>query len=320
MTVLVLTRPQDATADLVIAELNERSIPVCRVDPGDFPEAVTMAAGIGPDGRLWDGVLRGQHRDVSLTDVRSVYYRRPAAHRLHPDMSHQDARWADAEARAGFGGLMYSLPGLWVNHPHRNAFAAYPPVALVASARSGLSVPRTLITNDSGEAREFVSALPGQVAAYKALGATHPSDHDDRPQALWTRQVRPGEIDESVRRTAHQFQEWVDKEYEVRLTAIGHSLFAAEIHAGSNASRLDFRADYDSLTYRPCQVPEHIARGVNMLTFTFGLQYVALDFLVNPQGHWYLIDVNPNGQWGFIPDLRTPITRALADLLERART
>ncbi|MFE2185689.1 hypothetical protein [Streptomyces sp. NPDC059455] len=37
-----------------------------------------------------------------------------------------------------------------------------------------------------------------------------------------------------------------------------------------------------------------------------------------PQGRWYLIDVNPNGQWGFIPDLRTPITRALADLLERA--
>lgn len=156
------------------------------------------------------------------------------------------------------------------------------------------------------------------MAAYKALGTAHPSDHDDRPHALWTTQVRPGEIGASVRRTAHQFQEWVDKAFEVRLTAIGHSLFAAEIHAGSGPSRLDFRADYDSLTYRPCQVPEYIARGVHALTFAFGLRYVALDVLVNPQGRWYLIDVNPNGQWGFIPDLRAPITRALADLLERA--
>ncbi|AGP58156.1 hypothetical protein [Streptomyces rapamycinicus] len=65
-------------------------------------------------------------------------------------------------------------------------------------------------------------------------------------------------------------------------------------------------------------MPERIARGVHMLMLTFGLRYVALDFLVDPQGRWYLIDVNPNGQWGFIPDLRTPITRALADLLERA--
>ncbi|MFJ1994127.1 ATP-grasp ribosomal peptide maturase [Streptomyces asiaticus] len=318
MTVLVLTRPTDATADLVIAELNERGVPVHRLDPGDFPEALTVAARIGPDRTPWPGVLRGQHRDLSLADVRSVYYRRPAAPRLHPDMSEQDARWAQAEAQAGFNGLLYSLPCPWVNHPHRNGWASYAPVALAAAPRSGLSVPRTLITNDPAEAREFISALPGQVAAYKALGTTHPSDHDDRPQALWTTQVRPGEIDDSVRRTAHQFQEWVDKAYEVRLTAVGHQLFAAEIHAGSDASRLDFRADYDSLIYKPCEVPKHIARGVCMLTFTFGLQYVALDFLVNAQGRWYLIDVNPNGQWGFIPDLRAPITRALADLLERA--
>ncbi|MER8155618.1 ATP-grasp ribosomal peptide maturase [Streptomyces sp. NPDC094472] len=319
MTVLVLTRPTDATADLVIAELNERSIPVHRLDPGDFPESLSMAARIGPDHMSWEGALRGQHRDVSLTDVRSVYYRRPAAHRLHPNLPEQDARWADAEARAGFGGLVAALPCLWVNHPHRNALAALPPVALAAAARSGLLVPQTLVTNDPVEAREFVCALPGRVAAYKALGTTHPSDRDDRPQALWTTQVRPGEIDESVRRTAHQFQEWVAKAYEVRLTAVAERLFAAEIHAGSAASHIDFRADYDSLTYRPCRVPERVARGVHMLTFTFGLRYVALDFLVNPQGHWYLIDVNPNGQWGFIPDLRTPITRALADLLERAR-
>ncbi|MEU1945080.1 hypothetical protein ACFW95_06625 [Streptomyces sp. NPDC059474] len=139
-----------------------------------------------------------------------------------------------------------------MNHPQRNALAALPPVTLATAVRSGLSVPRTLITNDPVEASEFVSALPGQVAAYKALGTTHPSDHEDRPQALWTTQVRPAEIDDSVRRTAHQ--------------------------------------------------------------------YAALDFLVSPQGRWYLIDVNPNGQWGFIPDLRTPITRALADLLERAHT
>ncbi|MFI0736251.1 ATP-grasp ribosomal peptide maturase [Streptomyces sp. NPDC021225] len=320
MTVLVLTRPNDSTADLVIAELNQRSVPVHRLDPGDFPEILTVSARIGPDLTSWQGVLRGQHRDVSLSDIRSVYYRRPGAPRLHPDMSEQDARWAQAEAQAGFSGMTYSLPCLWVNHPNRNALAAYPPVALAAAARAGLSVPRTLITNDPHQAREFVSALPGQVAAYKALGTAHPSDQDDRPQALWTTQVRPGEIDESVRRTAHQFQEWVDKAHEVRLTAVAHSLFAAEIHAGSDASRIDFRADYDSLTFKPCQVPERIAGGVHMLMYTFGLQYVALDFLVNPQGHWYLVDVNPNGQWGFIPDLRAPITRALADLLERAHT
>jgi hypothetical protein len=148
MTVLVLTQPTDATADLVIAELNERSVPVCRLDPADFPESLSMAARIGHDLTSWQGVLQGQHRDVSLADVRSVYYRRPGTPRLHPGMSEQDARWALAEAQAGFGGLLYAMPCLWVNHPHRNRWASYPPVALAAAVRGGLSVPRTLITND----------------------------------------------------------------------------------------------------------------------------------------------------------------------------
>ncbi|TDC23224.1 hypothetical protein E1265_13470 [Streptomyces sp. 8K308] len=117
-------------------------------------------------------------------------------------------------------------------------------------------------------------------------------------------------------RTAHLFQRWIDKAYEVRLTAVGNRHFAAEIHAGSAASRIDFRRDYDSLTYRPCTVPRGIAEGVERLMAAFHLRYAAMDFLVDQDGDWYLVDLNPNGQYGFIPDIREPITQALADLLE----
>jgi hypothetical protein len=49
----------------------------------------------------------------------------------------------------------------------------------------------------------------------------------------------------------------------------------------------------------------------------FDLRYCALDFLVGQDDRtWHLVDVNSNGQFGFIPDLRAPITNALADLLE----
>jgi len=142
MTVLVLTRPDDATADLVIAELTDRGVPVHRLDPGDFPENLAMTARIGPDLRSWEGALRGQHRDLSLADVRSVYYRRPGTPHLHPDMSEQDARWALAEAQAGFGGLLYSMPCLWVNHPHRNRWprtrrSPWPPLSGAGSPSPG---------------------------------------------------------------------------------------------------------------------------------------------------------------------------------------
>ncbi|MEU7181035.1 MULTISPECIES: ATP-grasp ribosomal peptide maturase [Streptomyces] len=316
MTVLVLTRPTDATADLVISELTTREVHVVRLDPADFPESLRVTARIDPHFSTWEGILRGQHRDLILNQVRSVYYRRPSPFRLHPGLSGQDAQWASAEARAGLGGLLTALDCTWVNHPHRNAVAGIGPVALDAALRSGLAVPKTLITNDADEARSFIEELPGRVAAYKALGTQAPSDIDGAPYALWTTQVRAEEITDAVRLTAHQFQEWIPKAYDIRLTVVADQIFAAEIHSSSEAARIDIRTDYDSHTYETCDVPHLVAAGVRRLMDTFGLHYAAIDFLVSQDGEWYLIDVNPTGQWAFIPELRTPITRALADLLE----
>ncbi|MEU3351317.1 ATP-grasp ribosomal peptide maturase [Streptomyces sp. NPDC037389] len=316
MTVLVLTKALDPTADLVISELNDRRVPVCRLDPGDFPENLTVSARIGGSTREWTGSVRGQHRGLPLDQVRSVYYRRPSAFRLSPDLSDTDARWARAEALAGFRGLLASLDCPWVNHPDRNAAAGVGPVALATASRCGLTVPATLITNDPDEARSFIKDLPAQIAAYKGLGDADPGEIDGWPQALWTTQVTAADITDTVTLTAHWFQEWIPKAYEVRLTVVGDQLFGAKIHAGSKESRIDFRKDYDSLTYSPCTIPFGIAEGVRRLMAAFGLRYAAMDFLVNPDGRWFLVDLNPNGQWAFVPDLRPAITHALADLLE----
>ncbi|MER7999762.1 ATP-grasp ribosomal peptide maturase [Streptomyces sp. NPDC095613] len=316
MTVLVLTGPKDATADLVIAELNERGVPVHRLDPGDFPESLIASARIGPRRYAWGGDLRGENRYVDLGQVHSVYYRRPSEVRPRRDLSEQDAQWAAAEARAGLGGLLAALERTWLNHPQRNAAAGIKPLALATGARCGLSIPETLITNDPDEARAFIKSLPGRVAAYKALGTQAPSGIDGEPYALWTTQVRAAEITDAVSLTAHQFQEWISKAYDVRLTVVAAQMFAAKIHSSSEAARVDIRTDYDSHTYEPCDVPDSVAAGVRKLLDVYGLHYAALDFLVGQGGEWRLIDVNPNGQWAFIPELRNPITQALADLLE----
>ncbi|MFT2017752.1 ATP-grasp ribosomal peptide maturase [Streptomyces sp. 796.1] len=316
MTVLVLTRDADATADLVIAELNNRGVRVHRLDPGDFPQAVGLSAHIGPYDKRWVGSLKGRHQDLLLDRVTSVYYRRPSSVHLSDEMSEGDARWAESEARAGLG-VLTALPCPWINHPYRNAVASVTPMALATAARCGLIVPRTLITNNPEDARSFVKALPDSVAAYKALGTKAPTEVDGQPHALWTTKARPEDIDDSVALTAHQFQQWIPKVFEVRLTVVGTQMFAARIRAGSDASRIDFRRDYDSLTYGPCTVPDKVHDGVRKLMHEFGLRYAALDFLVNEHGNWYLVDVNPNGQWAFVPFLREPITHAIADLLEQ---
>jgi hypothetical protein len=104
--------------------------------------------------------------------------------------------------------------------------------------------------------------------------------------------------------------------YEVRVTAVGERMFAAQVHADSDAARIDIRRDYGAHADAVCPVPEPISRGMHTLMAVYGLSYVAVDFLVDRQDRWHLVDVNPNGQWAYIPQLRGPITQALADELE----
>ncbi len=46
-----------------------------------------------------------------------------------------------------------------------------------------------------------------------------------------------------------------------------------------------------------------------------GLVYGAFDFRVAGD-EWILLELNPNGQWAFVPDLLDPIASAIADLLD----
>ena len=135
--------------------------------------------------------------------------------------------------------------------------------------------------------------------------------------ALYTSPVTAQEITDGVARTAHLFQARIPKEFEVRLIIVGEHQFAARIDASSDKARIDWRADYDSLAYRPVTVPQPVVEGVQQLMASLGLAYGALDFVVDHNGCWHFLEINPNGQWGWI-ELVTdlPITDAIAGLLE----
>jgi ATP-grasp ribosomal peptide maturase len=319
VTVLVLTQRLDPTADLVIRELHQRGMPVFRCDPGGFPEAVELQAHISVAGAV-TGTLRLKEREVDLEKVTSVYYRRPTPHRAHSRLDSRERSWSEREAAAGFGGVLTALGCRWVNHPHRDTAAAHKPHQLAAAARVGLSVPESLITNNADAAQAFVRAQGKTV--YKSMtGGPHPDGEARTASALYTTLVAEEEITPGVRQTAHLFQAWMDKAYEVRLTVVGEQLFATRIDAASTKARTDWRSDYRSLTYCSVEPPSEVGRAVHRLMSDLRLTFGALDFVVTPDGRWVFLELNPNGQWGWI-QLATgqPIAAAIADHLQESST
>ncbi|MFD7365880.1 ATP-grasp ribosomal peptide maturase [Nocardiopsis alba] len=319
MTVLVLTQRFDPTADLVIRELHRREVPVFRCDPGDFPEQSALCAHLSSTGTV-TGTLRQGVREISLTEITSIYHRRPSPHRAHHQLNESERRWSEREAAAGFHGVLSALDRFWLNHPDDNRVAAHKPRQLAQAAQAGLSVPESLITNTTHAAHTF--ALAQGKTVYKPMtGGPEPDGSGQVRKALYTTVVEPEEIGPGVERTAHLFQVWVDKAYEVRLTVVGEELFAARIDARGEAARTDWRSDYGSLSYAPIQTPSPVREAVLRLMCALGLTYGALDFVVTPDGEWVFLELNPNGQWGWI-ELATglPIASAIATRLSKEHT
>jgi hypothetical protein len=79
---------------------------------------------------------------------------------------------------------------------------------------------------------------------------------------------------------------------------------------------LDWRASahaHDS--FRPSSNPA-VASSACALANTLGVGYSSQDWLVDAQGRWHFLDLNPAGQWLFLPDeVADPVTHAIADWL-----
>ncbi|WP_342781550.1 MvdC/MvdD family ATP grasp protein [Streptomyces piniterrae] len=257
--VLAVTSLGDVTADLVLDELYGRGVPVVRLDPGtDFTAGAVMAARFDSQGP--HGTLRTASRDLDLSAVRSVYWRRPTPYGgTGPAAESAASRFAISQARAGYGGILASLPGaLYLNHPWRNRDAEYKPAQLATAARVGLDLPPTLITNDPDAARRFV-AQHGSVV-YKPVHAVHISADDTGAPArtIWVRTVDPDDLDDGVSACPHLFQSCVPKVADIRLAAVGDQFFATRIDI--DGDHLDWRQDYDSLTYSPTETPPRSVR------------------------------------------------------------
>lgn len=310
-TVLVVTKPSDTTADLVVQELDRRGTHVFRMDVGDFPLALQVSAWFDSS---WRGEIRSAEGAVDLRDIRSVYLRRPTAPALPASMTDAEQHFAARESRRGIGGLLMSLPCLWVNHPSRAADAEYKPLQLTIAAACGLAVPRTVITNVPGDAEEYIAHLGSRVV-YKTLASATVPD-GQQVAVIYTTPVTVTEMSDSrVALAAHQFQQQVPKVRDVRATMVGKRVFAANILGGdvTAGGLLDWRADYTALRYEPVTLPSSVESSLLAMTDKLGLSFATADFVVPADDQHYFVDLNPNGQWGWIQEAtRLPIAAAIA--------
>ncbi|MEU5186974.1 MvdC/MvdD family ATP grasp protein [Streptomyces klenkii] len=305
MTALVLTCPQDVTADMVIDHLNRAGVPVFRVDPEDFPRVVKLTAICR--GSQIEGQIAYGTRTVDLQDIRSVWVRRPGPPGTGAAVQR---KWVEHESTHAFYGVLQALRAVkWMNWLPSQRAASYKVAQLRWALDCGMTVPSTLVTNAAAAATHFAEGGP---VVCKAVSGRQP---DDPPMMLPTSPVPKGTDFSSAPLGPVCLQHRIPKVADVRLTVVGGTQFCAIADTGEV---LDWRFEFEAeqAPWKPVVPPQPITEQVHDFMGHASLAYGALDFAVDAEGTWTFLECNPAGQFGFI-ELATqqPIAHTIAEWL-----
>ncbi len=193
---------------------------------------------------------------------------------------------------------------LWVNPLpclHRSRIKLQ---QLQLAKKIGMSVPKTLATNNYEKAVEF---LKMNNACTKSLDEAS-FQVDGYLFPFYTRLVSGDEIIENRERIeiCHTlFQEFIDKKYDLRVTVIGNEVFPLAIHSQeSELSQVDFRGLCPArMNQELVEIPNKLKEQIITFVKQQGLVYSAMDFAVTAQNEYFFLENNCNGQWQWVDNV-----------------
>ncbi len=315
--ILLLSYPHDSTAKRVLEQIHRRGHQALLFDTAAFPMRTMISAEF--QGTSWQGTLTYEGIAYDLACIQSIYVRRPNHYQVQEDLPEIVQGFLENEANRGFGGVLRSLNCLWINPLEAQRAAGFKPLQLQMAQQVGLQTPPTLITNDPQSVRAFFFEGCHEKMIYKTLHGNFFLGGGQTYHIIYTSRVSQEHLAEleRVRLTAHLFQPYIDKAFEVRATVIGKHVFSVAIESQqSPASQVDWRASYRDLRYRIYELPSGISRQCVQLVERLGLIFGALDFIVTPDGNHIFLECNAGGQWEWLEqETNLPFAATLAEVL-----
>lgn len=310
--ILIISTGGDEHTVAVLNELNKLGLDVRVVDLSKFPQHMRLSMYYEQAGRCQYRLGDEDKDSIALESCSTIWWRRPQHFVLSPNIVKETHRiFALNECHEAFTGLWQGLDVFWVNHPSRDDVAHRKSYQLRIAQEVGLSIPRTLISNNPQDVKEFVTRQGYGRTIYKAFSATEQEWRE-------TRILRQEELDllDNVQYAPVIFQEYIEASCDLRITVIGNNIFPAAIYSQETAYKVDFRMDMFNARIEPITLPTALEDQLHNLMTRLGLSYGAIDMRLTPDGKYVFLEINPAGQWLFVErQTLQPIAACLARLL-----
>lgn len=311
--ILIVTHKKDYTADIVVNKLNSQNVSYYRLNTETIFEIENFHIANDP-------FANGLEINVAEAQkISSVWFRRIKLPSLKFLDSPSETNYILTEVEMFYKNLWAILDCFWISNPFYVYRAENKLLQLKAAKKAGFITPHTLVTNSKSRLRKFIRDCDKKVII-KPLFLSQVS-YSDRNEIIFTNRLEENQISElkefSVFPATYQAQ--IPKKLEIRVTVVGTSVYSASIDSQSSPnSSIDWRRGDKQFKYY--KLPEEIEEKCVCLVAKLGLQFGAIDLILTPNDEFVFLEINPNGQWGWI-EFQTgqDISGAIINLLKNGR-
>ncbi len=309
--ILIPTMPDDTHALYVKLALEEKGHSVTLWYTADYPEIQKHTFRL-QDGHI-DWCAKGLDLEIkNNSDFDVVWMRRPKKpimpNYLHPD----DVANAENENGEFFKTMWQVIApnAIWVN-----------PIASLRSVNSklyqlkiaseiGLSIPESLFSNDPDEIRKFIRNYEKGEVIYKPIFPVYWVS-EDALRLTYTNRISEELLpsDALLQSTPGIYQKRVEKSYELRITYFGEKAIAVKLNSQDHPkAKIDWRSvPCFEIGIEAYQLPDDIDEKCKEFMRRMNVKFGCFDFIVTPEGEYYFLEINEQGQFLWIEEANPSI-------------
>jgi Glutathione synthase/Ribosomal protein S6 modification enzyme (glutaminyl transferase) len=313
--VLCITHSNDFyTIDNVQQSLQKAGIRTFRLNTDEFGSGCRFSYTL--NNAAPDFVLEIHNERIAASQVKAVWYRKLWELQVPEEL---DPAWRQAYLnqyqthRQIFLNAIQHVP--WMNDMIAAQAICRDKMQQLAAARAaGCCLPRTVFTNDPVVVSDFFRQCEGNVIMklHNPLSMSMQGGGPFFPTTRLTEDALPHL--QSLVYCPMIFQEYIDKQYELRVVYVDGHFFTGKIDASYNQVT-DWRTIHGGTSiWQPYKLPAQERHRIHDMMHRLGLSFGAIDLIRHVNGNYYFLEVNPFGEWGMLEKkLGYPISETIAE-------
>ncbi|MBA3750468.1 MAG: hypothetical protein H0X03_06185 [Nitrosopumilus sp.] len=312
--ILILTNKSDIESDLIGLNLLKNGIEYSKIIEEDIPLNFKCKFHIYKKQKFY---IQSGDQLINLKKIKLVLFRyfdlRFLCYLSGVYQIFYSQQWYQT-----FLNLKNCLKSTWINDPEKTMQSENRLSQLIIAKKIGFKIPKTLITNDPKEAKNFF--IKNSKSVIMKVLHHHRIDIGYNTFNFFAKEVDKEVLDkiDDLILSPIIFQTKIKKQVEIRVTIIGERIFACGLEADSEIFSDIHKIKEKEMKFNEIELDDEISKKCLRLMNKLGLKISSIDLIIDKETREvYFLEINPIGDWLWIENkTKMPITNTVCDLLQ----